>query len=182
MSALGLVSTGLGNQLAVALAPTLRAIAEAVANVAQRFNELSPSMKQIIATTAAAAAALGPLAIGLGFVVSGISAVVGIMGSLRLALFTLRGALISTGIGALVVGAGLLIDFLLRLRTATGSWGSVLEVLGDLAAGVWDGIKTSAQSIAPALGAIWKDVEASFYSLLDNVTLRWAKIFGQSRR
>lgn len=89
-------------------------------------------------------------------------------------LVTLRGALIATGIGALVVGAGLLIDFLLRLRSATGSWGEALSALGDLAAGVWEGIKTSASSLSPALGAVWETIKAGFYTMLAGIQTRWA--------
>ena len=88
-------------------------------------------------------------------------------------LITLRGALLATGIGALIVGAGMLIDFLLRLRSATGSWGEALEALGTLAAGVWEGITTSAASIVPALQAVWRDVQAGFFTLLESLTRRW---------
>lgn len=178
MSSLGLVSRGLGNQIAVALAPALRALAEGIASVAGWFADLSPSMKQIIGVTAAVAAAIGPLAIGLSLVASGLAVAIGAVSSFTAVLITLRGALLATGIGALIVGAGMLVDFLIRLRTATGSWGAALEALGDLASGVWEGIKASAASIAPALGSVWATIQAAFYSMLEGISLRWSRFLG----
>lgn len=89
-------------------------------------------------------------------------------------LITLRGALMATGIGALVIGAGYLIGQLIRLRSETGSWGEALSALGDLAAGVWEGIKTSAESIVPALGAVWETVKAGFVKVLISMQKKWA--------
>ena len=90
-------------------------------------------------------------------------------------LITLRGALLATGIGALIVGAGTLIDFLFRLRDATGTWGEALEALGDLADGVWEGIKGSAQAIEPALGAVWMAIQKAFVDMIQGIQLRWYK-------
>lgn len=89
-------------------------------------------------------------------------------------LVVLRGALIATGIGAIVVAAGLLIGEFLKLVRATGSWGSALEALGDLATGVWDSIKTSASAIVPALNAVWQDVRAGFFRLMEALGQNWA--------
>lgn len=75
MSALGLVTRGLGNQLAVALAPTLKVISERIADVAAWFSALSPRTKQFMAAAAALAAALGPVLVVLGLVAGGLSAI-----------------------------------------------------------------------------------------------------------
>lgn len=85
----------------------------------------------------------------------------------------LRGAIISTGIGALVVGAGELIYQFSRLVDATGGWGNALSLLGDVASGVWDGIKTSAQSIPVALGGIWDLVHAGFVNMVASIQRTW---------
>jgi hypothetical protein len=91
------------------------------------------------------------------------------------ALVALRAALLATGIGALVIGAGYLITRFRELVEATGSWGAALEALGDLAEGVWDGIKTSAGSLVPALNAVWLDVQAGFMRMLSAIRGRWAQ-------
>jgi tape measure domain-containing protein len=113
------------------------------------------------------------VAIGVAYRSAIISATIATGGWIA-SLVTLRGVLVATGIGALVVAAGTMIDFLLRLRSATGSWGEALSALGDLAAGVWEGIKTSAQSIAPAIGAVWRDIQAGFFSMLSSLTEMWS--------
>ena len=90
-------------------------------------------------------------------------------------LITLRGALLATGIGALIVGAGLLIERLLRLVEHTGGWGNALQLLGEVAQGVWQGITTSAGAIAPALAAVWQNVVADFYQALSSMTAGWSQ-------
>ena len=81
-------------------------------------------------------------------------------------LVTLKGALIATGIGAFIVLAGTMINYLLQLVENTGGWGESLTLLGDVAAGVWQGIRTAAEALLPALSAVWSGIKASFLSAL----------------
>lgn len=92
ISAIGLVTKGLGNQLAVALAPTLIKIAETIADLGTRFAALSPRMKKIVGIGAALAAGLGPLAITLGFLVAGLAALASPIGLVVVGLSALAGA------------------------------------------------------------------------------------------
>lgn len=92
MSGLGLVVTGLGNQLAVALAPALKSISEGIADVAAWFSNLSPRMKTFVASIGAAAAAVGPMAIALGFVATGLAALASPIGLVVLAFGAAAGA------------------------------------------------------------------------------------------
>lgn len=94
-------------------------------------------------------------------------------------LITLRGVLISTGIGAFVVGAGLAINALLSLVRNTGGWGEALRLLGEVASGVWEGIKTGAGSIIPALNAVWLHVKAGFFSALEAMMEAWGRFLGR---
>ena len=89
-------------------------------------------------------------------------------------LVTLKGALLATGVGALVVGAGLLIGKFFDLVDATGSWGAALSALGSLAKGVWQGISTSAQAIAPAVNSVWQSIVSGFYAAMSKIQERWA--------
>jgi len=75
ISAIGLVTRGLANQLTVALAPTLEAIAVKIAEWGEKFNNLSPRMKTIIASVGALAAAIGPAVIVLGTFSAALAAV-----------------------------------------------------------------------------------------------------------
>ena len=119
--------------------------------------------------------ALGASAVVLGMYTPAIVTATGATLAWIASLITLRGALMATGIGALIVGAGVMIDFLIRLRSATGSWGEALSAHGDLAEGVWEGIKTSAASIEPAMRAIWSDIQSGFFTMLENLSSRWAR-------
>lgn len=93
--------------------------------------------------------------------------------SLAGALTFLRGALIRTGIGVLIVGAGELVYQFVHLVRATGSWGEALRLLGEVAAGVWEGIKTSASAIPPALGVVWQTIRADFVGMLSDLAGAW---------
>lgn len=89
-------------------------------------------------------------------------------------LVTLRGALMATGVGALVVGAGLAINALIDLVSHTGSLGSAMTLLGEVAAGVWNGIVSSAGAIPLGLSAVWLNVKAGFGDLMADLTGMWA--------
>lgn len=176
------------DSLEAAFANTDATIGQALQRVSDSFTLLIGSMDQATGASAAIAEGIIFLAdnLQLGVTIAGTAAVafgtkyvaamvlantstLTLAGSMKI----LRGALVKTGIGALIVGAGVLVDFLIRLRTATGSWGEALSALGDLAAGVWEGIKSSAQAIVPAIQSVWFDVQAGFLAVLENMALRW---------
>ncbi|MGY6704714.1 tape measure protein [Roseinatronobacter sp.] len=90
------------------------------------------------------------------------------------ALVALRGALIRTGFGVLIVGAGELIYWFGQLVKGAGSFGEALEILGRIAAGVWEGIKTSAALIPDALQIVWTRIRAQFFDLVADLTFRWS--------
>lgn len=176
------------NALAASFAATQITVGGALTQFGLRFTMLVGSLDQMTGASAAAAQGISFVADNLQLIASvGAAAVAVLVGAyvpaivsatvatagLVASLITLRGALLATGIGALVVGAGLMIDYLLRLRTATGSWGAALQALGDLAAGVWEGIKGSAQAIVPALNAVWADLAAGFYMILERMAAAW---------
>jgi len=96
------------------------------------------------------------------------------MKGLQRGLVLLRGAVIATGIGALVVGAGYLAMKFHQLVVATGGWGAALQALGDLAKGIWEGIRTSASAIGPSLQAVWASVKAGFVTMISGVQDTWA--------
>ncbi|MEX5576795.1 hypothetical protein [Pseudophaeobacter sp. A-200-2] len=216
MSRMGLAGRGLANQLTIALVPAMQTVSDGAASVAEWFNGLGEGTKRVIALGTAGAAALGPLAVGLGLTLKltaplGV-AMAGMLSTVALApvrflaaaksavalemalgatttraalgsvaikglsrgLVLLRGAVITTGIGALVVGAGYLAMKFHQLVTATGGWGMALQALGDLASGVWEGIKTSASAIRPALSAVWASVQAGFLKMVRGVQRTWA--------
>lgn len=75
ISGLGLVTRGLANQMTVALAPTLRRIAERVADLGSWFSDLSPRMKRLVVILGSIAAAAGPAAIAIGLLATALGAI-----------------------------------------------------------------------------------------------------------
>jgi hypothetical protein len=81
--------------------------------------------------------------------------------SLSGALVLLRGALIRTGIGALIVGAGELIHQFGQLVRGAGGFGAALNLLADVAREVWDRIGIFAEVLKNRIAAVWLGIQAS---------------------
>ena len=92
---------------------------------------------------------------------------------LTAAMITLRGAIIATGIGALVVGAGYLIVKFLGLVKATGGWGDAFSLLGEVAKGVFDGMVEAAKGIPDGLRGVWASVKSGFMTVLAEMIGAW---------
>ena len=98
--------------------------------------------------------------------------------SLSGALALLRGAIIRTGIGALIVGAGELIYWFGQLVKGAGGFGRALELMGNLARAVWDGIKITASSFVDDFRAITASVEQLWLKLMAYLSNKWADFLG----
>ncbi|MGY6570121.1 MAG: phage tail tape measure C-terminal domain-containing protein [Salinarimonas sp.] len=162
ISRLGLIWRGLSNQLAVAAAPALEAVADALAAMARTTGPLGQAIRLLfdnIGRLASIAAAFVGLMAGR-FVASMVVAAVSVRG-LATALVFLRGAIIRTGIGVLVVAAGELIYQFGRLVQATGGFGAALNLLGDVAREVWDRIGLMVEVLRNRIAASWLGIQAS---------------------
>ncbi|TNF21152.1 MAG: phage tail tape measure protein [Rhodobacteraceae bacterium] len=180
ISRLGLIWRGLSNQLAVAAAPALEAVANAMAAVASRTGPLGIAIRGLFDNigrlTTYAATFAGLMA---GRWVAGMAAAALSVRGLATALVLLRGALIRTGIGALIVGAGELVYQFTRLVSGAGGFGAAMGLMGDVAKAVWDGIKASAGSFADDFRAMGADVEAIWTRLMAFLSRKWAEFLGQ---
>ncbi|UPH70221.1 phage tail tape measure protein [Abyssibius alkaniclasticus] len=161
ISRLGLVWRGLSNQLAVAAAPALEAVANAMAAVASRTGPLGIAIRGLFDNigrlTTYAATFVAFLA---GRWVAGMAAAALSVRGLATALVLLRGALIRTGIGALIVGAGELVYQFTRLVSGAGGFGEAMSLLKDLAVEVWDRIKMGAAAAGAAATVMFFDLKA----------------------
>lgn len=162
ISRLGLIWRGLSNQLAVAAAPALEAVADALASVSRTTGPLGQAISLLfdnlgrLASIAAAFAAFMAGRFVAGMVVAAAS-----VRGLATALVLLRGALIRTGIGALVVAAGELIYQFSRLVQATGGFGAALNLLGDVAREVWDRMGLVVEALRNRISSAWLSILAS---------------------
>lgn len=161
ISRLGLIWRGLSNQLAVAAAPALEAVANAMAAVASRTGPLGIAIRGLFdnigrLTTYAATFA----AFLAGRWVAGMAAAALSVRGLATALVVLRGALIRTGIGALIVGAGELVYQFTRLVSGAGGFGEAMSLLKDLAVEVWERIRMGAAAAGAAATAMFFDLKS----------------------
>ncbi|MEO1960849.1 MAG: phage tail tape measure C-terminal domain-containing protein, partial [Paracoccus sp. (in: a-proteobacteria)] len=179
ISRLGLVWRGLSNQLAVAAAPALEAVADAMAALASRTGPLGMAISglfdQIGRLSTYAATFAGFMA---GRWVAGLAAAALSVRGLATALVVLRGALIRTGIGALIVGAGELVYQFTRLVKGAGSFGNAMALMGDVAKAVWEGIKVTALSFADDFRAMQSEIEAIWTRLMAFLAGKWADFLG----
>lgn len=180
ISRLGLIWRGLSNQLAVAAAPALEAVADAMAAVASRTGPLGQAIAGLFdnigrLTTHAATFA----AFLAGRWVAGLAAAALSVRGLATALVVLRGALIRTGVGALIVGAGELIYQFTKLVRGAGGFGEALELMGNVARAVWDGIKATVGSFIDDFRAMRADIEVIWLRLMAFLSSKWADFLGQ---
>ena len=159
---LGLVWLGLTNQLTVAVAPALEMVANALADATRVGGVFQTSISFLgdhigeIASIAGAFATFfaGRFIIALGAAALGVS-------GFSLSLIVLKGALIRTGIGALIVGAGELVYQFSKLVEGAGGFGAALGLLSDLASEVWDRIGLGIDAVVASLQASWSGITAT---------------------
>jgi Lambda phage tail tape-measure protein (Tape_meas_lam_C) len=169
ISRLGLIWRGLSNQLAVAAAPALEAVADAMAAVASRTGPLGIAIRGLFdnigrLTTYAATFA----AFMAGRWVAGMAAAALSVRGLATGLVILRGALIRTGIGALIVGAGELVYQFTRLVKGAGGFGAAIGLLKDFALEARDRIGLSAASAWAKIEASWAGLQATVHDAMQS--------------
>jgi hypothetical protein len=176
LSRMGLLWRGISNQLAVAAAPGLEAIANAMAAIGKVTGTLGRAITGLfnhlgeIATIAATFAAI----LGLRLVKALAVAALGVRG-LSFSLVALRGALIRTGIGALIVGAGELIYWFGRLGGGAGGFGKAMGLLKDVAIEVWERIGDGAWSIVLRMRSVANALQAAWFDALAAMQDKWAR-------
>lgn len=176
LSRMGLLWRGISNQLAVAAAPALETIADAMAAIGKVTGPLGRAITGLfnhlgeIVTIAATFAAV----FGGRLVISLAAAALGVRG-LSFSLVALRGALIRTGIGALIVGAGELIYWFGRLVGGAGGFGNAMSLLKNVAAEVWERIGDGAWSIVLRMRSVANALKAAWFDALAAMQDKWAR-------
>ncbi len=174
------VFEGIRNRIGVALAPAVEWMANAFVSLASEGGALRVALDALIGNIGRLATYAATFAAFMaGRWVAGLAAAAFSVRGLATALVLLRGALIRTGIGALIVGAGELIYQFTRLVQGAGGFGEALELMGAVAKAVWDGIKTTAGSFADDFRALRSDVEAIWLRLMAFLSQKWADFLGQ---
>ncbi|KPQ04625.1 MAG: Lambda phage tail tape-measure protein [Rhodobacteraceae bacterium HLUCCA12] len=168
------VFEGIRNRIGVALAPAVEWLANAFVSLASEGGVLRGALDALIgnigrlSTYAATFAGVMAARWVAGFVAAAIS-----VRGLATALVVLRGALIRTGIGALIVGAGEVAYQFTRLISGAGGFGSALELMGNVARAVWGGIRTTMGSFVDEFRALRADIEGIWTRLMSFLAGKW---------
>lgn len=175
---LQLVWQGLVNQLTVAAAPVLIAIADGLAALARRSGVVGQAIGLLIDNIGRlVATGLVLAAFMAGRWVASLAAAALATGSLATGLVVLRGALARTGIGLVIVAAGELVYQFSRLVQGAGSFGEALALLGDLAREVWERMGLLAEVAGERIAAVWHAIRAAVLEALDGA-VRGGVAFG----
>ncbi|MFU8899456.1 MAG: phage tail tape measure C-terminal domain-containing protein [Roseinatronobacter sp.] len=180
ISRLGLLWRGVSNQLTVAVAPALEAVVNALAAFASVTGPLGRAIQLIfdnLGRLASIALAFAGFMAGR-FVAGMVAAALSVRG-LATALVFLRGAIIRTGIGALIVGAGELIYWFGQLVQSTGGFSEALTMLADVAREVWSRMGLGLQGLNLVAQASWLRFKALAAEALD-ATLQTVVAFANS--
>jgi hypothetical protein len=158
---IGQVFTGVRNRIAVALAPSLEAVANAFVALASSTSPIAQAFDAVLANLDRLAIYAGTFATFFaGRWVAAMAAAALSVRGLATTLVVLKGALIRTGIGALIVGAGELVYWFTRLASGAGGFGEAMGLLKDVAVEVWDRIKMGASSAGAAATAMFYDLKS----------------------
>ena len=162
------VFEGIRNRIGVALAPAVEWMANAFVSLASEGGVLGRALDALIgnigrlATYAATFVSIMAGRWVAGFVAAAIS-----VRGLATALVLLRGALIRTGIGALIVGAGELVYQFTRLVERVGGLGEAFRLLSDLASEVWGRVGLALDAALARMAAGWEGLKATALTALD---------------
>ncbi|MEY4306245.1 MAG: hypothetical protein RIT52_2420 [Pseudomonadota bacterium] len=166
---LSLIWLGLTNRLTAAVAPALETIANALGDAARGTGVLGQAITAVFdnlgrLTTYAATFAT----VMVGRWVAGLAGATLSVKGLATALVFLRGALIRTGIGALIVGAGELVYQFTQLVSKVGGVGAAFGLLRDVAAEAWDRLALAATAAWSRVEAGWAGAQAGIYGGLQS--------------
>jgi lambda family phage tail tape measure protein len=93
--------------------------------------------------------------------------------SLSGALVTLRGALIRTGFGALIVAAGELVYQFTRLVKGAGGFANALVIMKDIALGVWKKVATGVELLKVNLQVYFNDIAFNWANMVGGMKMSW---------
>ena len=175
---LSLIWLGLTNRLTAAVAPALETVANALADMARGTGPIGGAITAVFDNLARLATYAATFAAFMaGRWVAGLAAAALSVRGLATALVFLRGALIRTGIGALIVGAGELVYQFSQLVTRVGGVGEAFRLLGDLASEVWSRIGLALDAAFANMAAGWEGLKAAGLSALEG-TIAGVASFG----
>lgn len=181
MNSLKVVGAEIGNSLMTILAPALEKLAELLQKAAAWWEGLSPGMQSFIVKAALMAAAIGPIILVLGKVVSGIGGLIGIIPKL-IKGFQLAGTAFKALSGILAANPWILIiaGVIALVAIIIKNWDKIKAFLSNTwnaiktkASAAWNGIK---EAVMRPINALKEKVRNSFDTLKSWVGEKWNDI------
>ena len=160
---LGLITQYAGQQLAIALVPAMGRLAEVMTDSLREGGALRAVIDGLVGSLDVMASTMGVAVTAFGVRYVGALTLSTISTfSLVGALAALKTALITTGIGAVIVGAGYLVAMFGRLVGAAGGFGEAMTLLKDVALEVWDRIGLGVDFVGQSIAAMSASAQAFF--------------------
>jgi hypothetical protein len=173
---LGLIAQYAGQQLAVALVPAMGAFAEAMTDSLREGGLLRAMIDGLVNNIDTIIASMGVAVAVFGVrYVAALALARGATGLFSGSLIVLKGALLATGIGAVIVSAGYLIAKFQNLVVASGGFGNALGLLKDVALGVWDKIKAGGEVLYLGLAITFNNIQDAWISTIGALQLSWGR-------
>jgi phage-related minor tail protein len=163
MNQLKVTGAEIGNSLATVLAPMLEQASGALKKFTEIWQAIPEPMQQFIIKAALVAAAVGPILVGVGKVIStfgtitsGIGSLMNTIGGLStgLAAFSSIGLLPMIGIIAAVIAA------IVAVVEIVKHWGEITEWFGGVWDGICSGVKTVGQGLATFFTGLWNGIKS----------------------
>jgi len=160
---LGLIGQYVGQQLAVTLVPALGRLAEAMTDSLREGGLLRTVIDGLIGNFDRLGTYLTVVVAGFGVrYVAALALAQLATFSLAGAMAFLRGALIRSGIGLLIVGAGELVYQFTRLVKGAGGFGNAMGLLAAVGVEVWDRIKMGGDNLLTSIKGVATGIQAAF--------------------
>ncbi|NEX45183.1 phage tail tape measure protein [Pseudotabrizicola algicola] len=174
---LSLIGQYFSQQLALKVVPALGAMAQAFTDSLREGGLLRSMIDAFVGSLDVVVASLGVATVGFGtYYVAALAAAKLATLTLAGALAFLRTALITTGIGVLVVAAGYLVAKFVELVAKVGGFGNAMALLKDVALEVWDRIRRGGSLMAEAIAGYALDISAGFASAFATVVESFASM------
>ncbi|WP_164870805.1 hypothetical protein [Mesobaculum littorinae] len=176
---IGSAFAGLRNRVAVELAPAMTALADAFTTAMMQGGTLRAATDALIGNLER----LSTYAVTLTGLMGAryAKALITARGATTLlagSLGVLRGAIMRTGFGAIVVGAGELVYQFGRLTRAAGGIGAALGLLQDVALQSFQNIDTFSQALVDALAGTAASIASHFVGAFARILGAWDDVIG----
>lgn len=157
MNDLKTAGSELGSTLLETLTPAIEKISEFIQKITDKWNELSPGTQEMIVKAALVAAALGPVLVVIGTLISSIGAIVGAIGTLGPVLAVLTGpfGLIVAAIAAAIAAMIWLTKNFKKVEAgAKLLWGTITESFNAIKEGITNALK----AVLAKIVSIWTSI------------------------